>query len=102
MSDRYRSDLRMRRGHVTPWTAPMPRLTADDLARLRRTLCLGDQLDAAIARRLMDEIEATWADLAGQRVEFAHEGRGGAGCRDLKLRRLRRTRMPRPGRSRRS
>ncbi len=49
----------------------MPRLTPDDLARWRRALYAGDQLDAATARRLMDEIDALWADLARQRVDIA-------------------------------
>ncbi len=48
-----------------------PRLTPGNLARWRQTLYQGDQLDAATARRLMDEVEALWADLAGQRVQIA-------------------------------
>jgi hypothetical protein len=47
------------------------RLTPNDLARWRRTLYAGDQLDAATARRIMDEIDALWADLAHQRIEIA-------------------------------
>lgn len=46
----------------------MRQLTPDDLARWRRT---GDQLDAATARRLMDEVETLWAELARQRVDIA-------------------------------
>lgn len=42
----------------------MPRLTPSDLARCRRTLYAGDQIDAATARRLMDEIDALRAELA--------------------------------------
>lgn len=44
----------------------MPRHTPGDLARWRQTLYDGDQLDA-----VMDAIDALWADLARQRVEFA-------------------------------
>lgn len=49
----------------------MPRLTPSDLARCRRTLYAGDQIDAATARRLMDEIDALRAELAHQRIEIA-------------------------------
>lgn len=49
----------------------MPRLTADDLARWRRTLYADDQLDAASARRLMDEVETLWSELVRQRVDIA-------------------------------
>jgi hypothetical protein len=49
----------------------MPRLTAADLSRYRATLYAGDQLDLGFVRRLIEEVESAWADLARQRVEIA-------------------------------
>ncbi len=43
---------------------------------MQKTLYDGDQLDAATARRLMDEIEALWADLARLRIEIDEGCRG--------------------------
>jgi len=49
----------------------MPPVTPDELALWRRRLYLGQELDAATARRLMDELERLDARLEAARVEFA-------------------------------
>jgi Spy/CpxP family protein refolding chaperone len=48
-----------------------PRLTPDEMSAWRHELYLGRQLDAAVARRLMDELERLGAELAEARVTFA-------------------------------
>jgi predicted house-cleaning NTP pyrophosphatase (Maf/HAM1 superfamily) len=50
---------------------PSPRITPDNLAAWRKTLYQGDPLDAATARRLMDEVAQLQAELARTRVDFA-------------------------------
>jgi hypothetical protein len=47
------------------------RITPDNLAAWRKVLYAGDPLDAAIARRLMDEVEQLQAEFASARVTFA-------------------------------
>jgi hypothetical protein len=49
------------------------RLTPVDLARFRTTLYRGDELGSDSVRRLLEEVETAWADLARQRVEFARK-----------------------------
>jgi hypothetical protein len=56
---------------VARQVAPVPRVTPENLAAWRKTLYDGDQLDAATARRLMDEVEQLQAELAHARVDFA-------------------------------
>jgi hypothetical protein len=48
-------------------TAP----TANVAGCLRATLYAGDQLDSGSVRRLLEEVESAWSDLARQRVEIA-------------------------------
>ena len=55
---------------------PPPRLQPSDLQALRQKLYAGDQLDAAGARQLLDEVDALRAELAGSRVEFAKKAAG--------------------------
>jgi predicted house-cleaning NTP pyrophosphatase (Maf/HAM1 superfamily) len=49
----------------------VPASTPESLAAWRKTLYEGDPLDAATARRLMDEVEQLQAELARARVDFA-------------------------------
>jgi hypothetical protein len=49
----------------------VPRLTPSDLSRFRATLYRGDELGSDAVRRLLEEIESAWSDLARRRVEFA-------------------------------
>jgi hypothetical protein len=49
----------------------VPRLTPADLSRFRATLYRGDELGADAVRRLLEEVESAWADLARQRTEIA-------------------------------
>jgi hypothetical protein len=50
---------------------PVPRLSSADLSRFRATLYAGDELGSDAVRRLLEEVESAWADLARQRVEIA-------------------------------
>jgi hypothetical protein len=49
----------------------MPRVPPRDLAAWREALYRGEQLDAAAARRLLDDVEQLQSELAGARVTFA-------------------------------
>ncbi len=51
----------------------MARVGPADLKRWRQSLYEGDQLDASVARRLIDEVEQLRAELAAQRIEFARK-----------------------------
>jgi Spy/CpxP family protein refolding chaperone len=54
----------------------MSRVTPRDLAAWRSALYHGDQLDAAAARRLLDEVEQLQAELSAARVTFATKAAG--------------------------
>ncbi len=49
------------------------RLGPDDLKRWRQSLYEGDQLDASVVRRLIDEVEQLRAERAAARIEFARK-----------------------------
>ena len=55
---------------------PPPRLQLSDLQAMRQKLYAGDQLDAAQARQLLDEVDQLRAELASSRVEFARKAAG--------------------------
>ena len=48
-----------------------PRVTPEDLSAWRERLYRGEQLDAVVARRLMDEVERLREELAQARITFA-------------------------------
>ncbi|HET6412046.1 MAG TPA: hypothetical protein VFG53_08295 [Anaeromyxobacter sp.] len=50
-----------------------PRLQPSDRQALHQQLHAGDQLDAAEARQLLDEVDALRAELASSRVTFARK-----------------------------
>jgi hypothetical protein len=52
----------------------VPRLIPADLSRFRTTLYAGARFDSGAVRRLIEEVESAWADLARQRVEIATKG----------------------------
>jgi hypothetical protein len=63
------------------YSTAVPRLTPADVARFRATLYRGDELSSDSVRRLLEEVENAWADLARQRVEFATKAAAALGKR---------------------